>query len=222
MLSKAQEKLVRSTHTKKGREKSGLVLLEGETLIKESGMLLQFTFKESDTPRFRELVTTYTPQMRAGVARVPDWTLEDVARKHTVVILDHVQDPGNVGTILRSCLGFDAGLVLVDSADPTNPKVVRSSVGALFHAPWIVVKPSDLPDVLKRLNRSVYRLERAKRALSPSHIPTTPCVVVAGSEGTGITLPIDGPSVEIAHNKKLESLNVATAVSLVLAERYNQ
>src|SRR3989338_4422667 len=100
MLSKAQEKLIKSVQTKKGRDASGLVLVEGEKLIAEAGARVEFCFDENDSPQFAELVTTATPQMKAALARLPASSLKDVLKKQTVVVLDHVQDPGNLGAIL--------------------------------------------------------------------------------------------------------------------------
>lgn len=224
MLSLAQEKLIRSLHTKKGRERAGKCLVEGtkviETAKQVSDKTVEFTFTPEDTLVFQELVTTETPQNIAGVATIPTWTLDDVHASRTIVVLDGVQDPGNVGAILRLCLGFDASLVLVETADVTNPKVVRSSVGALFQVPWIKL---DRDSVMQWLSEhtNVFRLE-----LTPSAEPINSIqldeqiVLIAGSEGHGIQLPIAGTSVAISHSKHLESLNVANALAIALAYRY--
>jgi TrmH family RNA methyltransferase len=219
MLSKAQEKLIKSTHTKSGREKSGLILVEGEKLIKEAGDLVELIFDENDSTNFDKLVTTVTPQIKAALAQLPKWSLNDCMKKKTVVVLDNVQDPGNLGTIIRSALAFDAGLVLVECVDCGNPKVIRSSVGAMFHVPWIEMKRNDAEMWLESKPREIYRLELAPNAINISKLPNKPVIIVAGSEGRGITLDVPSPSVKITHNSKLESLNVAVAVSLTLYER---
>lgn len=222
MLRTQQEKLILSLHTKKGREKSGLCLIEGEKNIETAGDAVSFRFTRDDTPRFDALVTTETPQDVAAVARIPEWKRSNVEDAHTIVVLDGVQDPGNVGTILRLCLGFDATLILVDSADPTNPKVVRSSAGALFHVPWLRIARADAAGRITQLKRPVYRLEG-----KPKSVPYAPdmqlpedIVLIAGSEGRGISLNIPGQSIKIAHDPKLESLNVASALTIMLNSRY--
>lgn len=219
MLSQAQEKLIKSTHTKGGRERTGLVLIEGEKLIAEAGSRVELLFNESDSPRFAQLVTTVTPQMKAALARLPRSSLKDVLKKKTVVVLDHVQDPGNLGTILRSALAFDAGVVLVESVDPGNSKVIRGSVGAVFHVPWVEMKRSETQAWLKKETRPIYRLELTPDAADVSSIPNQTAILIAGSEGQGIQLDVKASSVKISHNPKLESLNVAVAISLLLYTR---
>ena len=218
MLSKAQEKLIRSLHTKKGRAEAGLLLLEGEKAIHEAGKAVEFTFTAKDSTRFSDLVTTVTPQLVAGIARIPIWTEQDVLRCKTIVVLDHVQDPGNVGTILRSALAFGAAVVLVECVDPTNPKVVRSAAGAVFHTPWLELSSQALDGLLARAKRVVYRLENRSGAMPLQKLKREPMILVAGSEGAGITLAIAGKSLVVEQNPKLESLNVAVATSIVLYE----
>lgn len=221
MLSKAQEKLIRSLHTKKGREKHGRCLLEGEKVLETAGNAVELRFTVADTELFHELVTTETPQTVAGIARTPEWSIEDVASHDVVVVLDGVQDPGNVGALLRLCLGFNASLLLVDSVDVTNSKVVRSSVGALFQVPWVRVSRNDASAVISQLNRPIYRLEKRPDAVALSTVEEGRCVLIAGSEGNGIQLPIGDTSLFIPHQEALESLNVAQAVCIALYHFYS-
>ena len=226
MLSKEREKLIRSLHTKKGREESGLCLVEGAKVIKTAGKSIEFEFTPEMTPNFNKLVTTETPQEMAAVARIPEWTIEEIKSRPTIVVLDGVQDPGNVGTILRLCLGFNASILLVESADVTNPKVVRSSVGALFQVPWMVIsrdEAKDLPSPLlgKEGERKVFRLEKTSRSKSIEAIKTKePAIIIVGSEGSGIKLDIDGTSIAITHDPALESLNVSQALAIALFTRF--
>ena len=159
MLSKQQEKLIRSLHTKKGRAKSGFCLVEGEKVLKAAGRAVQFRFSRKDAKSFDSLVTTETPQDIAGVAKIPCFGANDLKKKKTIVVLDGVQDPGNVGAILRLCLGFNASLLLVESADPTSTKVIRASVGALFTVPWVEMKRDSAEAWIKESTIPVFRLE---------------------------------------------------------------
>lgn len=217
MLTKTQVKLIKSLHKKKGRDESGFCLVEGEKLIDVAKGFVEFEFGEEDSKDFKKLVTTVTPQMRAAVARIPAWEEDAVLKKDVVVVLDGVQDPGNVGTILRLCLGFDAGLILVESADPASPKVIRSSAGSLFQAPWIKRKENELYLLFQEAGRAIYRLEKKKgsRPLKKMDIQK-PLFLIAGSEGSGIHLNVESPSIHIEHEKRLESLNVASAVAIAL------
>ncbi len=218
MISKSQEKLIRSLQTKKGRTESGRCLVEGKKVIQTAGSAVEFTFTKDDTDEFEKLVTTESPSDIAGVARIPQWTAQDIASRDTIVVLDGVQDPGNVGAIMRLCLGFDASLILVESADPSAPKVVRASVGALFQIPWITVDRSLAPELIAALDRPVYRLELGG---TNTTIPTKPCIFVAGSEGHGITLNVVGTPLTLPHDPKLESLNVGHALAIILSKRYS-
>lgn len=219
MVSKAQEKLIRSLHRKKARRELNKCLVEGKKLIDAAGDLVEFVFTRTDTDSFDKLVTTQTPQGIAGVARVPQWNIEDVEAKKTIVVLDGVQDPGNVGAIFRACLGFDASLVMIESADATNTKVVRSSAGALFGVPWIEMNRKDAMTWLAQSSRDVLRLENKENAIEHHQQSTKPAIIIAGSEGSGIQLTFDAPSLRVSHQEALESLNVAQAVTVVLAFR---
>jgi len=217
MLTKSQEKIIASLSTKKGREAHGLCLVEGQKIIDTAGDFIEYTFGSQDSPRFNRLVTTETPQSRAAVARIPVWSMEDIARRNCIIFLDGVQDPGNVGAILRLCLGFDASVVLIESADPTNPKVIRSSVGALFHVPWTQSERNHIHDIITYFSRPVFRLEKKKNAKDISRISlSTPLILVAGSEGKGIREDISGTSIYIPHTNLLESLNVGHALAIAL------
>lgn len=221
MLSKAQEKYIRSLHTKKGRSKHGRCLVEGQKLVDSAEGLIDYTFTSEDTHNFDKLVTTTTPQSIAAVARTPEFTLEDVLAYKTVLILDGVQDPGNVGTIFRLCQGFEAGLILVESADPTNPKTLRSSAGAIFHTPWASLDRSEAEELLAKQDRAVFRLEKREKSQDISLITSKDTIyLVAGSEGSGIQLNTKGASVVIPHNSLLESMNVGNAVAIALFSRF--
>ncbi|MBI2645275.1 RNA methyltransferase [Candidatus Uhrbacteria bacterium] len=217
MLTKYQEKVIKSLSTKKGREEYGLCLVEGQKVIELAGDFVEYSFGPKDSMRFHQLVTTETPQSHAAVARIPVWDIKDIMKNDIIVLLDSVQDPGNVGTILRLCLGFRAGLLLIESADPLSPKVIRSSVGALFQVPWISIKQKDISGILKKISRPVFRLEKKKEAqdISKTRIHL-PIALVAGSEGRGIRKNIKGVSLTIHHHQALESLNVGHALAIAL------
>jgi TrmH family RNA methyltransferase len=223
MLTNNQRKLMASLETKKGREKTGLCLVEGQKMIDTAGDAVEEVFHINDLGQrsFGKIATTDTPQEVIGVAKIPVWSMEQIKKAKTIVLLDRVQDPGNVGAILRLCLGFDATMILVESADPSSTKVIRASAGGLFLVPWIDLDPSRARDALKELNRPIYRLEKRSGAKSESVLATDqPIVLIIGNEGSGISITSEGTSVVIDHNPKLESLNVATATAIALHERY--
>jgi TrmH family RNA methyltransferase len=221
MITYKQEKIIKSLHTKKGRRTHGLCLIEGEKLVAELASFIDYTFCEEDVDNFAKLVTTKTPQGIAGVAPIPQWSDEDITSQQSIVILDTVQDPGNVGTILRLCQAFNASLILIDSADPSSPKVVRSSAGALFHTPWITCSHKEATALVENLGRRIYRLELTKKSQLLHEVPTDPAIFIAGNEGQGICDCLPGSSLAINHADSLESLNVAASLAITLHHFFN-
>lgn len=223
MLSIIKQKLIKSLETKKGREKSGMCLVEGKKVIETAGSAVEFEFTKEDLEfgLFDKVMTTDTPQSLAAIARIPVWSKEEIEFKKTIVILDGVQDPGNVGSILRLCLGFDASLILIESADVTAPKVVRSSVGAMFQVPWMQLSSADARSFLENTTRPVFRLEKKSGGISLNElVEVQPMILIAGNEGSGIRFTQAGTSVAIEQSEKLESLNVASAVAIALHHRF--
>lgn len=226
MLTRAQEKEIRSLHDSDARWEQRRCLVEGRRFVEDAGDAVEMVFTPADTPRFAQLVTTNTPQDVAAVARMPEWTVEDVCRSTTMVVLDGVQDPGNVGAALRLCEAFDASLVLVDCADPSNAKVIRASASAFFRVPWLRVQRSRVQqEVFDRCaDRTVYRLEKRKGAQDVATLVQERAhsvLLIVGSEGNGIQLQYDAPSLVIPQSATLESLNVTHALAVALYVRYS-
>lgn len=217
MLSKTQEKLIKSLHTKKGRLKNRRCLVEGKKNIEMAKNFIDFEFSDQDSKNFNKLVTTQTPQEAAAVAKIPKFSEQEIQKAQTIVVLDNVQDPGNVGSILRLCLGFNASLVLIDSADVTNPKVIRSSAGAVFQTPWIEISRKNFEHKMCSNTRKIYRLESGNtNSKTPQAVSKKEKImIIVGSEGQGISLKTKGQTITIPHNPKLESLNVTHALAIL-------
>ncbi len=218
-LTPSQQRLLVHLQKRKERERLQMCIIEGEKFVRDARDFVEFTFTERDTPVFREVISTDSPQRIAAVARVPAWKPEEVFRARTVLILDGVQDPGNVGTLFRLALAFDAALVLVESAEVTNPKTVRASAGAVFSVPWMSVDRDDVEGLVTEVGWPVYRLELRSGACAPRDLPDAPLMLLVGNEGQGIRLRLGQHAVAIAHNPQLESLNVAVATGIILYER---
>lgn len=226
MLSQAQQDRIASLHHKRGREESGLCLVEGEKALSMAGDYLVRRFTRDDVPAFDKLVTTETPQSVAGIARIPthDWNV--LLASPTMLVLDGVQDPGNVGAVLRLALAFRASVLFVESADASAPKVIRASAGAFFAVPWRGALRLEAQEWLASVERPVFRLEAEKhqgetQALT-AFCASEPCVLIAGSEGRGIQIDTPGISLAIAHEPSLESLNVGHAIAVALHARYTR
>jgi RNA methyltransferase, TrmH family len=164
------------------------------------------------------VATTVTPQPALAVASCPLAELADLAGAPFVVVAAGLADPGNLGTVLRVAEASGAaGVALTPgSVDPFNPKVVRSSAGALFHLPVVVDAP------LERLGDLGVPLlaTAATGGLPYDEAPLDPPVaLVLGNEAHGLPegLPVAG-LVSIPHAGRAESLNVAMAAAVLCFE----
>ncbi|MCX7772794.1 MAG: RNA methyltransferase [Clostridia bacterium] len=246
-------KELKGLQDKKGRQKEKAVLLEGIRLVSdalESGALVRyFVIAEGFIDRaqiiidryegtkifmlpdglFERVGETQTPQGIMAVVDIPHHSLSEVlAKGRRLMLLESLQDPGNLGTIIRTAdaCGFDAVLLSKDSVDPFNPKVVRSTMGSLFHLPIIVL--DDLYSTIVELKAHGIRLVCAhpRDGLScwEAHLSDSIAIVI-GNEGNGLTEQIIGladVTVMIPMEGKAESLNASVAASMLLYESMRQ
>jgi TrmH family RNA methyltransferase len=175
---------------------------------------------------FSSVVPSDTPQGVAALVRWPQFSLDDVLAKASfgpLLVAVGVQDPGNLGTIMRSAEAFGVGgLILGEgTVSPFNPKVVRASAGSIFRLPILRTK---IADILDRLRGSGLRL-----LATSSHKGTPlqkarlhlPLAIFIGGEGAGLTrefLTEMDEVIAISHSPKVESLNAGVAASIVLYE----
>lgn len=139
------------------------------------------------------------------------------------LILDGVQDPGNVGTIWRTIqgLGFSALLLLEGCASPWNPKTVRSSMGACFHIPVWCGTATQVVEFCKQSHLPLYGTCLEKESVPLSAVDFKQCAVVLGNEGQGVSPSLLEQCVKtlyIPMEQGCESLNVATMATIVLWE----
>jgi RNA methyltransferase, TrmH family len=177
-------------------------------------------------------LTTETPQPIAALLAAPQWTWEDLLpntprKPPLIVVLAGLQDPGNLGTILRSAEAFGAtGIIsLPGTVHPWNSKAVRASAGSIFRVP---ILSASVPDAITHLRKSDVMIYAATaRAAQPAVRVglNAPVALIIGNEGNGIpdeitaladgaiTIPCPGP---------VESLNAAVAASVLLYEAASQ
>lgn len=176
---------------------------------------------------FNALVETTTPQGIAAVVQLPRLSLSALLSGKTIAILDDIRDPGNLGTIIRTAdwFGVDA-LLCVGGADPYQPKVVRSSMGSLFHLPIFISE--DLTTEVDELKGVGFTLvvTRPELADQPSlPLPRDQKVaLVFGNESRGTSPLLDetaDQAFSLPRFGKAESLNVAVSFGLVLYELKN-
>lgn len=171
----------------------------------------------------RSLCDTRTPQGVLFLAKLPGLAPPERLKGGRWLVLDGLQDPGNVGTIWRTAdaLGAD-GLLLVNScADPFSPKTVRSAMGACFRLPVYEAEAADLPGLLERSGLPLYATALREDTADIKAERLDRCAVVIGSEGRGVSpelLNWSEQTVRIPMRARCESLNAAAAAAIVLWE----
>jgi TrmH family RNA methyltransferase len=165
---------------------------------------------------FNDLTDTRTSQGVLALFERPRATLDQLfARDDTVVVaLDGVQDPGNVGAIVRLAAAFDAGGValLPGCADPFGPKAIRASAGAILNVPCVSVSPADL-------RWPCFAADGHGEPIDP---PARRAILVFGSEGSGVSeaLAAKARRIAIPMTTRVESLNVAMSAAILLSRSY--
>ncbi|MDR2813321.1 MAG: RNA methyltransferase [Prevotellaceae bacterium] len=242
MISKSAISLIASLEHKKYRDERGLFVAEGVKLVRELRARLKpyaiFATEAAIAAGGSEAVSLSeaemkkisflkTPSPMLGVFYIPH-NASPAPLPHAdklTLALDGVQDPGNVGAIIRLCgwFGVDTLVCSPDVADCYSPKVVQASMGAIAH---VAVRYAGLPDFLQAAKASGIPVYGT--FLEGKNIYSKPlnarCVVVMGSEGKGIS-PEAAQHVSqklyipsFSANSGVESLNVATASAIVCSE----
>jgi TrmH family RNA methyltransferase len=201
-------------------------LLEGLPLAPETEILLM--------PRalLDSALATQTPQPVAALVEPPDWTWAHLLDRHRGVapligVLAAIQDPGNLGTILRSAEAFGAdGIVaLPGTVSAWNPKAVRASAGSVFRLPLVAATVEDCFANLREAGVRIWTT--TVRAAEPADLVdfAAPVALIFGNEGNGVPAELgamaDG-AVTIPCPGNVESLNAAVAASVLLYEASRQ
>lgn len=178
------------------------------------------------TPRlFREISDVATAQGLVALFRRPETSVDSLfAGDGLLIALDGVQDPGNVGTIVRLAAAFDAGgvVLLEGCADPFGPKSLRASAGAALLVPIV---RTDHQVLLETVLRHKFDLYAASPSGQDGHpVPSQRAVIVLGSEGNGVSEVITARarSLTILMSPRIESMNVASAAAILLARSFEK
>ena len=228
---------------KKTRRAEGAFLCEGTKLVEEAlkwGAQMETlvtaegTQPPSQLPEGIRLVevpadvlksasTVDTPQGMLAVCRTPDLTPPETLTPGRYLVLDGVQDPGNVGTVWRTTDAFGAeGLILLPGcAEPFAPKTVRATMGACFRLPVWELGLEELTGLLGRAGLSLYATALREDTADLRQADLERAAVVIGSEGRGVSsqvLAACQATLKIPMRERCESLNAAVAAAVVLWE----
>lgn len=231
MLSKSDISLITSLAHKKYRDELGLFVVEGPKMVAEaqaSGLAIRklVTAEEATPAGMKKISSFTTPSSVLAVVEQPKHSLETkLAPAELLLVLDGVQDPGNLGTIIRLADWFGIRTIVCSpqTADCYNSKVVQATMGAIFR---VRVHYKPLPEFLRQLSAGVpvygTTLDGANMYETAMQ---TPAVLVMGSEGQGISpevLPYLSSRLYIPSyppdTAGSESLNVAVSTAIVCAE----
>lgn len=164
-----------------------------------------------------------TPQGTLFICAIHTEPLPEMLTGRRYVVLDTLQDPGNVGTILRTADAFHAdGMFLVNGcADIYNPKTLRATMGAVFRCPVWTVGVEELSALLKRSGIPLYGAALREDTLDARQADYSRCAIAIGSEGRGLTedvLALCDRTIKIPMSEHCESLNAAAAATVLLWE----
>ena len=200
------------------------------TVIASEGVelpLLPAAVRRVEVPRdvMASISPMETPQGALMICALPDTNLPDRLTGKRYLVLDGVQDPGNVGTIWRTAdaFGADALILVGGCADPFNPKTARAAMGATFRLPVYETDGETLAGRLAEADLPLYAAALREDTMTLGRTKLDPCAVVIGSEGKGVSrdmLARCAGTVKIPMEETCESLNAAIAAGVVLWEMY--
>lgn len=225
------------------RRQQGLFVCEGPKLLEEAvkwGVSIETAVKvpEFDLPPglgcrvvetpydvLSSVTDTVTPQKVLFTCALPDTALPDRLEKGRYLVLDGVQDPGNIGTVWRTADALGAaGLILTGSCgEPFAPKAVRATMGACFRLPVWQGSRQAVAALLKESGIPLYATALRADTVDVGEVDLSRAAVVIGSEGRGISEELLGlceKALKIPMEDKCESLNAAVAAAIVLWEGY--
>ncbi len=242
MIAKAEVKYIQSLAHKKFREKEQLYVVEGLKMVEEliaenpSGIKRLYAVDEwlgqhaSSLPKairvqavehfeLEKISGLKSPDGLLALVEIPALQLSAFVPKGITVVLDHIQDPGNLGTIIRSCdwFGIENLVCSSDTVDAYNPKVVQSAKGSL---PRVNVFYADLKEFLA----AHHQLPVYAAVLDGQSIHTVdfifPCMLLVGNESNGISPDARSfatHAITIPSRGRAESLNAGVATSIILS-----
>ena len=200
------------------------------TSIRASEMITWMNHEVVTEEQMKKLTDTVTPQGILCVVRQPSYTMEDIINHpghRLIMILEDIQDPGNLGTIFRTAEGAGAsGIIMTKGcADLFNPKVVRSTMGSIYRVPFFVT--DDIEQTISLVKKA--QIEVFAAHLKGEHfydeIEYKDAAFLIGNEGRGLkdsTASLADTYIKIPMSGELESLNASMAAGILMYEHNRQ
>ena len=221
---------------KKYRDINNEFIVEGEHLVLEAfktGVLKEVLLEEGEvlpidveqievTKEILKKISTLTsPPKMIGLC---EKRIETTIGKR-ILVIDEIQDPGNLGTIIRSAVAFNIDTIVIgdNTVDVYSPKVVRATQGMLFHVPIVFYSIDKLIPILKKLKIPVLatNVKYGEEVKNLTRDEKQAFALIVGNEGNGVNpkyLELSDKFIYIPMNDVVESLNVAIATSIILYE----
>ena len=225
---------IKKLNIRKYREKEGLFIVEGEHLVLEAyknGYLKTLILEENEvfsldvetmyvTNNVLNYITSLeTPQPVMGIC----YKIKEKDLGEKILILDDIQDPGNLGTIIRSAVAFNIDTIILSdkTVDLYNPKVIRATQGLIFNINIITRNLKEFVPNLKNNNYKIFGTRVTHGKSLKDIYKYQKFAIIVGNEGNGLSeemINLSDEFIYIDMNGMCESLNVAVATSIILYE----
>lgn len=236
-LTNSEIKFIKSLQLKKNRRESGLFIVEGVKLVNEllnqnvftpkaiysssESLEIKSEFKLISPKELSRISGLKSPNDVLAVVEIPK-IVDIEPRTETVLILDEINDPGNLGTIIRTAdwFGVDTIYLTENSVDAYNPKTVQSTMGSLFRVKVITQTSEKIVELLKQHEYKLIGAEMDGINLYEFKKPNK-IALIMGSESHGINSLLKSSlsqSITIPRKGNAESLNVSMACGIILSE----
>lgn len=198
----------------------------GQALLNRISSLKNVKVLEFEENIFKYMTDTVNTQGILVVMKIPKYSLENEENKN-IILLDKVQDLGNIGTIIRSCNAFGVDTILCTSgtADVYSPKAVRATMGGILNVKIIYLDDIEKLNLFKKMGYKIATTSLNTQNSIDSIDYNNKYIFVMGNEANGVSKEIIDISdfvVKIPMSEKIESLNVGVATSIILYEQYKK
>lgn len=198
----------------------------GQALLNRISSLKNVKVLEFEENIFKYMTDTVNTQGILVVMKIPKYSLENEENKN-IILLDKVQDLGNIGTIIRSCNAFGVDTILCTSgtADVYSPKAVRATMGGILNVKIIYLDDIEKLNLFKKMGYKIATTSLKTQNSIDSIDYNNKYIFVMGNEANGVSKEIIDISdfvVKIPMSEKIESLNVGVATSIILYEQYKK